>query len=113
MPRLHKRHIMGGVNRRVPRKPSRRALPISALLTGLVVLAVGPAHATPGKPAPGHLDPSFGQRGQVIMGSFAGFGARAVAIQRDGKIVAAGDDGRRFMLVRYKQDGSLDPRFGS
>jgi uncharacterized delta-60 repeat protein len=49
----------------------------------------------------------------VITGSYAGFGARAVAIQRDGKIVAAGDDGRRFMLVRYKPGGSLDPRFGS
>jgi uncharacterized delta-60 repeat protein len=86
---------------------------MSVLLAGLVVLAVSAAEATPGKPAPGHLDPSFGQRGQVITGSFAGFGARAVAIQRDGKIVAAGDDGRRFMLVRYKQGGSLDPRFGS
>jgi uncharacterized delta-60 repeat protein len=83
------------------------------LLAGLVVFAVGSAQATSGKLTPGHLDPTFGQRGQVITGSFAGFGARAVAIQRDGKIVAAGDDGHGFMLVRYKQGGSLDPRFGS
>jgi uncharacterized delta-60 repeat protein len=97
----------------MPLKVSRGALSISVLLAGLVVLAVGHGQATPGKPAPGQLDPTFGQRGQVITGSFAGFGAQAVAIQRDGTIVAAGDDGRRFMLVRYKKGGSLDPRFGS
>jgi uncharacterized delta-60 repeat protein len=43
-------------------------------------------------------------------------GARAVLIQPDGKIVAAGYPGYRaggFALVRYRRDGSLDPTFGS
>jgi uncharacterized delta-60 repeat protein len=92
-------------------KVSRAALPISALLAGLVGLAVGPAQATPGRP--GQLDTTFGKRGQVITGLSSGFGARAVAIQRDGKIVAAGSGGGGFMLVRYKRNGSLDLGFGS
>jgi uncharacterized delta-60 repeat protein len=89
---------------------SRAALPISALLAGLVALAVGPAQATPGRP--GQLDTTFGKRGQVITGLSSGFGARAVAIQRDGKIVAAGSGGGGFMLVRYRRNGSLDLGFG-
>ena len=35
--------------------------------------------------------------------------AWGVAVQRDGKILAAGDD---LVVVRYKPDGTLDPRFG-
>jgi uncharacterized delta-60 repeat protein len=80
------------------------------LLTGFVVFAVGSAEATSGTLAPGHLDPSFGKGGQVITGLGAPSGARAVVIQRDGKIVAAGTD---YTLVRYKRNGSLDLTFGS
>lgn len=35
------------------------------------------------------------------------------ALQPDGKIVAAGGNGRVFKLVRYQPDGSLDPAFGN
>jgi uncharacterized delta-60 repeat protein len=80
------------------------------LLAGFVTFAVGSAEATSGALSPGHLDPSFGKRGQVITGLGAPSGARAVVIQRDGKIVAAGTD---YTLVRYKRNGSLDPTFGS
>jgi uncharacterized delta-60 repeat protein len=80
------------------------------LLAGFVMFAVGAAQATTGTPAPGHLDPSFGKGGQVITGVGRPSGARAVVIQRDGKIVAAGTD---YTLVRYKGNGALDPTFGA
>jgi uncharacterized delta-60 repeat protein len=61
--------------------------------------------------ADGTLDPSFGTGGQVTT-DFGGFGdaANGVAIQTDGKIVAAGTG---FALARYNTDGSLDPSFGT
>lgn len=40
-------------------------------------------------------------------------GAGAVALQNDGKIVAAGASDRGFAVVRYHPDGSLDPSFGT
>jgi uncharacterized delta-60 repeat protein len=69
----------------------------------------------------GGLDQSFGRRGKLVNG----FGsmsvaldpaASAVAVQRDGRIVAAGETGEsphnRFALARYTPDGNLDPTFG-
>jgi uncharacterized delta-60 repeat protein len=61
----------------------------------------------------GRLDPSFGSAGKVVtrLGSFAG--ASALALDRDGKIVAAGfanvDD---FGVARYTARGTLDATFG-
>jgi uncharacterized delta-60 repeat protein len=66
----------------------------------------------------GSLDSSFGGSGKVTT-SFNSNGfakAKAVAIQSDGKIVAAGfaADGRdHFALARYNINGSLDSSFGS
>ena len=65
----------------------------------------------------GSLDTSFDSDGKVTtaIGSGNDF-ACSVAIQSDGKIVAAGqyngsnDD---FALVRYNTDGSLDTNFDS
>jgi len=37
----------------------------------------------------------------------------AIALQTDGKIVAAGSIFRSFALARYMPDGSLDTSFGS
>jgi uncharacterized delta-60 repeat protein len=69
----------------------------------------------------GALDPSFGSGGvaETSLGSTAE--ARAVALQPDGKIVAAGlvevgdpgTVGDEFLLIRYRHDGSLDPSFGT
>src|SRR5262249_17951851 len=61
----------------------------------------------------GSLDTSFGSAGKVTT-DFAGGPDRAfgLAIQSDGKIVAAGYAGFRFALVRYSTDGSLDAGFG-
>jgi uncharacterized delta-60 repeat protein len=64
----------------------------------------------------GSLDKSFGTRGtaRTAFGSLSAQAA-AVAIQPDGKIVAAGPLGEDagFALARYKPNGSLDPTFGS
>jgi uncharacterized delta-60 repeat protein len=67
----------------------------------------------------GKLDPSFDGDGLATM-SFAPFGAEVagVAIQRDGKIIAAGDSGtagrsNEVTVARYNRDGSLDATFGS
>lgn len=60
--------------------------------------------------ADGSLDPSFGGDGSVTTDLVSS--ARALAIQGDGKIVAAGDAGGDFALVRYNVDGVLDKTFG-
>jgi uncharacterized delta-60 repeat protein len=85
--------------------------------------------------AGGKLDSSFGKGGKVVTNfghvqcpddcSESDEAARAVAIQADGKIVAAGSSEARgaygekfcciddFALARYNVDGSLDPSFGT
>ena len=68
----------------------------------------------------GSLDPAFGAGGRVLT-DFFGFNDAigAIAIQSDGKIIAAGTafaaDGsdEDFALARYNGDGSLDTTFGS
>ncbi len=92
---------------------------------GKIVLA---GYATAGDPhmalarynANGTLDPTFGTGGKIItdINGTRNF-ANAVAIQPDGKIVAAGstltipDSFTMFALARYNTDGSLDSTFGS
>ncbi|HET7487171.1 MAG TPA: Calx-beta domain-containing protein [Acidimicrobiales bacterium] len=73
----------------------------------------GPAWA-----APGNLDTTFGGTGKVTTEFGSGDdAATAVAVQPDGKVVAAGfafngtDDD--FALARYNADGSLDTTFGT
>ena len=73
---------------------------------------------TPAHAAAGDLDPSFGAGGLVATGFAHGDAeANGVAIQADGKILAAGSTGsgvgQRFALVRYEPDGTLDPTFGT
>ena len=71
--------------------------------------------------ADGSLDTSFDGDGKVttpISTLFNNYDiAYAVAIQTDGKIIAAGTSGDfssvRFTLVRYNTDGSLDNSFGA
>jgi uncharacterized delta-60 repeat protein len=67
----------------------------------------------------GSLDPSFGGDGQVTTDFGRAALADGVALQADGKIVAAGYSGRLdsdasdFALARYNADGSLDRTFGT
>jgi uncharacterized delta-60 repeat protein len=61
----------------------------------------------------GTLDTSFGDGGQAVTAiGERSASAAAVALQPDGKVIAAGSDNRLFMLVRYNTDGSVDPSFG-
>ncbi|MBS0314262.1 MAG: hypothetical protein JSS05_08750 [Proteobacteria bacterium] len=68
--------------------------------------------------ANGALDSGFGSGGTVIspIGSYNDFG-QAIALQPDGKIVAAGscENGSKndFCLARYQANGALDSGFGS
>ena len=69
----------------------------------------------------GSPDTSFGLNGTVITRfSRSDEAAGSVAIQPDGKIIAAGyytpdsyPDYREYAIARYLPDGSLDPAFGS
>lgn len=85
------------------------------------------AGAAPAVAAPGDPDPSFSSDGLVAALGGDGFVPRAVAVQRDGRIVVAGyscaptraADGtcRRsgassFRMTRYTADGGLDTEFG-
>jgi uncharacterized delta-60 repeat protein len=70
--------------------------------------------------ANGTLDTSFGASGKAVTDISAGSDdiAKAVALQSDGKIIAAGtsDSGsgyRDHTVVRYNSDGSLDSSFGT
>jgi uncharacterized delta-60 repeat protein len=63
----------------------------------------------------GSLDNSFGSSGKVTTDVSTGSAvAKAVQIQTDGKIVAAGYSGtnRHFAVVRYNPNGTLDTAFG-
>ena len=67
----------------------------------------------------GTLDTSFGTGGKVLtrFGSASSNEAKAIAIQPDGKIVAAGyattDAVQQFALARYTTSGTLDADFGT
>ena len=73
--------------------------------------------------ANGSLDRSFGENGIVTTFFDAGSYASAVALQPDGKIIAAGTDfvdfvigdqsDTDFALARYNRNGSLDTTFGN
>lgn len=68
----------------------------------------------------GTLDTAFGTNGKVVTdigGNDANDSLWSIAIQRDGKIVAAGITGANgtddFAVVRYNIDGTLDDTFGT
>ena len=71
----------------------------------------------------GTIDVSFGTGGKVttdfdLVGQGFSFAfASSVAVQQDGRIVAAGDayidGGRDFALARYNNNGTLDASFGT
>jgi uncharacterized delta-60 repeat protein len=62
----------------------------------------------------GSVDTSFGANGRVVTNFLAGFSeAAAVAIQSDGRILAAGSAGNDFALARFNEDGTPDNTFGA
>lgn len=86
--------------------PHKRALAFTVLLTALLApVAVQAAR-------PGALDRSFGRNGNVTTGFGRYDAARAAAIDRQGRIVAAGPPGEpEFGLARYRRNGELDRTF--
>ena len=86
-----------------------------ALLVLAIVLASTPIF---GQTRSGTLDASFGTGGKVTT-DFAGSGdgAGAIAVQPDGKLVAAGaatiNGQADFALARYNSNGTLDTGFGT
>ena len=91
----------------------------SVMLVGALTVLI--ATANPGATAPGDLDPTFDGDGKVTTNFLPVDEARGVAIQADGKIVAAGVaicppcatpfTPHLFAVARYNRDGSLDPTF--
>ena len=64
--------------------------------------------------ADGSLDTGFGTGGKVTTAVGSGASrAQAIAVQSDGKIVAAGYGNDDFAVVRYNADGTLDTGFGT
>ncbi len=89
----------------------------SVVVFGVVLVLVLPfGVAAAAGHAHGSLDPSFGSRGIVKTAFGSDAFANALAIQKDGKLVAAGDGTKglttMFALARYGRDGSLDRNFG-
>lgn len=107
---------MGALSRwlqRGPAQPSCRPSPYRPWLEPLEVRDV---------PATGSFDLTFAGTGYVVTpfdrGGANNDAAEAVAVQADGKMVAAGYAQRDttnhdFAVVRYNRDGSLDTSFGS
>jgi uncharacterized delta-60 repeat protein len=65
--------------------------------------------------ADGTPDTSFGSGGTVVTKFAGNSAATALVLQKDGKLVAAGEtstDGFDFALARYNPDGTLDRGFG-
>jgi uncharacterized delta-60 repeat protein len=82
----------------------------------VVALALVSAIANPAAAPPGDLDTTFDGDGRVTTDFSGDFDqADGVAIQSDGKIVAAGQaiglTGNDFALARYNTNGSLDTTF--
>ncbi|PBC62611.1 calcium-binding protein [Streptomyces sp. Tue6028] len=63
--------------------------------------------------ADGSVDTSFGTNGRVLTDFSGPTEAMDVALQPDGKIVAAGYSGGRAAVARYLTTGALDPGFGT
>src|SRR5215831_12753665 len=107
---------------------SRRAAKTSSCSIANARCAIASAQAivllsfvliTHGSAQSGQLDPSFGSGGKVITDLFGSPDAiAALAVQPDGKIVAAGVSfdpslmARVISMVRYNADGSIDSSFG-
>ena len=86
-------------------------LRVGVVLLAIVLFTLGVPDS--GRAAPGDLDPTFGSGGKVTTDFGGDDQAFALALQPDGKIVAAGSSTQNFALARYNADGSLDATFGS
>jgi uncharacterized delta-60 repeat protein len=82
------------------------------------VIAVGTATDLQGRPvtaiarylADGRLDPSFGNRGRVLV---RGVNGADVAVTSTGKVVVLGDAAGKLVVLRFLAGGTPDPAFGT
>lgn len=98
----------------------KRSINAPAIAFGLLLCGV---IAAPAFAAEGGLDTTFGSGGKAVVSFKANTNdiARAVAIQKDGRIVTAGyaegitstATGLDFALARHNKDGSIDTTFGT
>ncbi|MFI6006039.1 calcium-binding protein [Streptomyces sp. NPDC051366] len=97
----------GGIARGMALQPDGKI--VSVGYVGNTAFDIGVARYLPN----GSLDPTFSGDGMVTA-DFGGteFG-NAVAVQPDGKVVAAGSGGVGVALLRYNADGSPDAGFGT
>ncbi|KQX50045.1 MULTISPECIES: DUF11 domain-containing protein [unclassified Streptomyces] len=97
----------GGIARGAALQPDGKI--VSVGYVGNTAFDIGVARYNPD----GTLDTTFGGDGMVTA-DFGGteFG-NAVAVQPDGRIVAAGSGGAGFAALRYNADGTPDAGFGS
>ena len=112
----------GGKVRTIFGQPYDVANAVALQVDGRIV-AVGVSGGSEQKPmfalcryeTDGTLDTSFGEDGKVTSSTQHGAEATAVALQVDGRIVTAGysfGDRPKFILTRYKTDGTPDEGFG-
>src|SRR5512138_3627929 len=97
------------------RRAPRTARALIAMLAALLLLSWNYGVRADG--APGDLDPTFGTNGKamtdlIVNGTRQFAFLDALAVQPDGKLIAAGTNFTAFVLMRYNPDGSLDPTFG-
>ena len=88
------------------------------IITGFPVVLSGGQFAVVRFNADGSLDTSFGNAGFAQTALLNNAAASQVAVQPDGKVLAAGSAGASsgpfdFAVVRYNSDGSLDSSFGT
>ena len=96
---------------------------VALCLATMVLLSISPTNLLPtAQAAAGDLDRAFGNNGKVVSDLFGQIEvANAIALQSDGKIVAAGytapltnsNNRGDFALARYHSDGTLDATFGN
>jgi uncharacterized delta-60 repeat protein len=108
---------------RAPMGKTQNRLPMSNLNLGTTIwgvvlaCAVLVAWSNPAMAQAGKLDPAFGTGGTFIStaGEFNNTGTfgNVVALQSDGKIVAAGQIGFASGLLRLTTNGTLDQSFGN
>jgi uncharacterized delta-60 repeat protein len=90
----------------------KRYIAVVVLATAGTILPTASPVSVAAPNRAGDLDPTFGGDGKVTTNFGSGEEVRAVAIQADGKIVAAGCITTAFALARYMPDGTLDSSFG-
>lgn len=100
---------MASVSNRTQRYGSKWTAAAVGVSCTLLLLAPSAASAQAGTG-----DTSFGGDGKVTTNlTSRSDEAVGLIVQADGRLVAAGNGGGRFALVRYASDGSLDDTFGS